>query len=634
MRDLGDRTEELRALNQIADAFILLGNFDQALDYSQQALNIAQQLENSFYEKAYSLDHLGSVNSRLGNYAQAIKYYQQSLAIAQNIDNHQLKAQVLNNMGIAFHSQKNYTQAVYNYQQSLALHRNIGDLRGQGSSLNNLGVAFYYADNLSEAEKALKEAVSIWESLRARLGQNDNYKLSIFEEQARTYRFLQKVLIAQNKNDEALEIAERGRARAFVELLSRSITLSDFPQEIIDSPSIEQIRQIAIEQKVTLVEYSIFYEEFESQQGIQAQESELFIWVINPTGEIKFHLTELKNFLEQTNCIYLKELVRQARISIGIEDGKVTDFKPPQRVGKNWLYSHLCQFYQILIEQIAKFLPDEPNATVIFIPQSYLFLIPFPALQDKKGNFLLQKYTILTAPSIQVLKLASLAIKDKLITTIDALVVGNPKMPLLASRIGEEVRQLKPLPASEAEARTIASLLNTQAIIADQATKVDIVRQMPKARLIHLATHGVLDDIKQLGIPGAIALAPKGNDNGFLTAGEIMEMFGSPHKQNLQAELFVLSACVTGLGKITEDGVIGLSRCLMAAGIPRVVVSLWAVSDLSTAFLMIKFYEILKNFVHLESADVAKSLINVSCAATIGTSPFNNSRENPSTISS
>jgi CHAT domain-containing protein len=87
-----------------------------------------------------------------------------------------------------------------------------------------------------------------------------------------------------------------------------------------------------------------------------------------------------------------------------------------------------------------------------------------------------------------------------------------------------------------------------------------------------------------------------------------MEMFGSPHKQNLQAELFVLSACVTGLGKITEDGVIGLSRCLMAAGIPRVVVSLWAVSDLSTAFLMIKFYEILKNFVHLESADVAKSL--------------------------
>jgi CHAT domain-containing protein len=106
-----------------------------------------------------------------------------------------------------------------------------------------------------------------------------------------------------------------------------------------------------------------------------------------------------------------------------------------------------------------------------------------------------------------------------------------PTIPLT-----EPPQTLHPLPGAEAEANAIASLLNTQAIIGDKATKVYIEKLMPKARLIHLATHGLLDDIKQLGVPGAIALAPSGNDNGFLTAGEILEM-------KLNAELIVLSAC-------------------------------------------------------------------------------------------
>ncbi len=97
-----------------------------------------------------------------------------------------------------------------------------------------------------------------------------------------------------------------------------------------------------------------------------------------------------------------------------------------------------------------------------------------------------------------------------------------------------------------------------------------------------------MDDIKQLSVPGAIALAPSDNDNGFLTAGEILEM-------KLNAELIVLSACSSGQGKITGDGVIGLSRSLFAAGIPSVIVSLWSVGDDSTEFLMTKFYQNLQS---------------------------------------
>jgi CHAT domain-containing protein len=155
-------------------------------------------------------------------------------------------------------------------------------------------------------------------------------------------------------------------------------------------------------------------------------------------------------------------------------------------------------------------------------------------------------------------------------------------MPSLA---GEN---LLPLPGEE-EALAIAQLFNTTALTGGQATKPVVLDRMKNASIIHLATHGLLN-IENIGkdeIPGAIALAPSAGDNGFLTAKEIFDL-------KLNTNLVVLSACDTGRGKITGDGVVGLSRSFMAAGVPSVVVSLWAVNDNSTSVLMSEFYRNLK----------------------------------------
>ena len=85
------------------------------------------------------------------------------------------------------------------------------------------------------------------------------------------------------------------------------------------------------------------------------------------------------------------------------------------------------------------------------------------------------------------------------------------------------------------------------------------------------------------GLESAIALAPSNQDSGLLTAEEILNL-------KLNAELVVLSACNTGTGKITGDGVIGWSRSLITAGVPSVIVSLWAVPDSPTSSLIIEFY--------------------------------------------
>ncbi|WP_333241376.1 MULTISPECIES: CHAT domain-containing protein [unclassified Microcoleus] len=250
---------------------------------------------------------------------------------------------------------------------------------------------------------------------------------------------------------------------------------------------------------------------------------------------------------------------------------------------------NLPTLHQLLIDPIQTLLPKDPNARVIFIPQGSLFQVPFPALQDSGGTYLIEKHTILTAPSIQVLDLTRQQrqkLAQKQSNSGSALVLGNPTMPSVSLSLGEPKRQLSPLPGAEAEARAIAPLLNTQAITGAQGTKAAIVQKMPQASIIHLATHGLLDDVNGLG--SAIALAPSGSDDGLLTAEEIFDM-------KLQANLVVLSACNTGEGRITGDGVIGLSRALISAGVPSVIVSLWAVPDAPTAELMKAFYQNLQN---------------------------------------
>jgi CHAT domain-containing protein len=111
-----------------------------------------------------------------------------------------------------------------------------------------------------------------------------------------------------------------------------------------------------------------------------------------------------------------------------------------------------------------------------------------------------------------------------------------------------------------------------------------VLEKMAGARIIHLATHGLLDDVKKLGVPGAIVLAPSGKDDGLLTASEILDL-------KLGADLVVLSACDTGQGNLTGDGVVGLSRSLISAGTPSVIVTLWKIPDDATSALMTDFYE-------------------------------------------
>src|SRR5207245_9343015 len=104
---------------------------------------------------------------------------------------------------------------------------------------------------------------------------------------------------------------------------------------------------------------------------------------------------------------------------------------------------------------------------------------------------------------------------------------------------------------------------------------------------VHFATHGFLDSQhpELSGILLSMFDETGEPQDGFLRAHEVFNL-------KLPAELVVLSACRTGLGKeVKGEGLVSLTRGFMYAGSPRVVVSLWSVSDVGTAEWMTRFYK-------------------------------------------
>jgi CHAT domain-containing protein len=149
--------------------------------------------------------------------------------------------------------------------------------------------------------------------------------------------------------------------------------------------------------------------------------------------------------------------------------------------------------------------------------------------------------------------------------------------------------ELAPLPQTRIEADGIAALVpsdrRTVLLGADaREGTVSAPDFLGRFRLLHFATHGLVDERRPERSSLALSFPADPSEDGYLQAAEI-------YRLRLQADLVTLSACETGLGRMVRgEGVLGLPRAFFFAGTPRVIVSLWSVSDRSTADLMVGLY--------------------------------------------
>jgi CHAT domain-containing protein len=623
---IGYRQGEAASLGNLGLAYNSLGQYDTAIEFQKQSLVIKREIENRDGEAA-SLCNLGLAYGSVGQYHKAIEFLEQCLKIVREIEYRQEEAITLGNLGAAYDSLGQYDTAIEFHQQSLEISREIRYSVGESISLNNLGNTFLKTHQLAEAETALRASIAIHETLRSELVSND-HKASIFENQISTYRLLQQVLVAQTRFDEALEISEMSRTRAFVELLQQTLLttppqsppyqggeeelsqsppyqeeeeelsqflplkpplskgglggLSRFEEEAnlskpplskgeLEGLSIPKIQQIARDRNSTIVEYSLIFDD-------------IYIWVIQPNGHITHRAANLQPLKQQNQT--LKQIILKTRVSIGTvetdDQGNKIQLESEYKRDETGRFPLLQLLHQILIEPIIDLLPTDANSPIIFVPHYDLFLVPFAALQDSNNRYLIENHTILTSPSIQVLEITRQHQNRVRGLRQAALIVGDPT---IAAKFKENPYKLCQIPRAKEAAEAIAATLGTEAISGEKATKVAILDKMLNTRIVHLSAHGLLDDFQGSGIPGAIILAPSGDtDDGALNAAEILQL-------KLDSELVVLSACSTGGGKITGDGVIGLSRCFILAGVPSIIVSLWNMGAISAKLLMTEFYQ-------------------------------------------
>lgn len=308
-------------------------------------------------------------------------------------------------------------------------------------------------------------------------------------------------------------------------------------------------------------------------------------------------------FKAPTNCVAgetLEEVVRMVRKQIRKgEDEKAV-------LG-------LAVLHSMLVQSMLKVYPEAWRfcTNIIFAPQGVLHLVPFMALYDGSAKkFLIEQKAVSVIPSIRSLHhcFARQQMLENRFQVLDgAFIAGNPKP------MGVERLHLEPLPGASEEAQQVAKILGVKPWKRENITKEAVVKALASnsVQVVLLATHGLT---KKHNYPsGAVALrsarldnnnnsatgldniSPSGNSSSPLEQQEVLtsEELASI-KGGVSAGLVVLSACHSGEGEVSREGLLGLGHALLEAGASSALVNLWAVDDGCTAILIADVFRELK----------------------------------------
>lgn len=286
-------------------------------------------------------------------------------------------------------------------------------------------------------------------------------------------------------------------------------------------------------------------------------------FLVGPDGLLDFTLIDVgaAGIEAAVNAVY----------AAGVSTGGLPRFARPASASLTGGHDAFARLGALLLDDLE--LPGEPDVPLVIEPDGPLWRLPFAAL-PMRGEPLGLLRPLVMAPSAAVMVHARTVEPPR--SGGVALVVGNPTMPA-----GEGLR---PLPGAEAEARAIADALPSILLTGDAATVAAVEAELDHVDVLHLATHGAeASDPRDAWL--ALADGPDG-ESGLWTTARILELERCP-------ALVVLSACETGRGTITRDGVIGPARAFLAAGARSVIVSLARVDDAVTARFMAHIYDAL-----------------------------------------
>jgi CHAT domain-containing protein/Tfp pilus assembly protein PilF len=632
-------------LNNIAVVYEAQGNYAQAAAYLRKSLAVNDDKVKSASLTAEIRTHLGEVFLGQGDAARAVASLQRSLAISTPRGFAPQAADARLVLGRAYAAQRRLAPAAQALRRVLAFRDRTGDRSGRADALvaladverrsGNYTAALSLATDAAalademelvdvqwlaltvvgridvalarpeQARLALDRAIDVVEDLRTQNRGDEETRRQFFADRLAPYHARIDLALATHHTADAFYVAERSRARALLDVIRSDrlpITKAMSPQErarevelrralnsinsevavAARAASPDAVRLAAV--KATRDQRRLAYEAFraglyaahpelqvdrgaapvvraaEAQRLLPGPAAAIVEFVAGPLRTDAFLITGagIRSFRLPATTAALGGQVRRFRDQLAHRDLRAAE-------SARALYDQVLGPLRASLVGITE---------LIVVPDGELWDLPFQALQPTAGRFLIEDAAISYAPSVTVLREA-MQRRSEARTAPALLAFGNPAGP-------------DPLPDSEVEvAQTAAAYgASSRVYLGADASEDRWKAEAPRFSVLHLATHGVLDNASPLYSHVTLAQPRAGDrEDGALEAWELMNM-------QLHADLVVLSGCDTARGRVAPgEGIVGLMWAAFVAGAPATLVSQWAVESASATRVMVAFHQ-------------------------------------------
>jgi CHAT domain-containing protein/tetratricopeptide (TPR) repeat protein len=586
-KQMENKQTEAKALRYIAKTFHQEQKYQEAISTFNQEIELRQALNDRVGE-AEVMFEIATNQKAVGKQDAALKQIQNTIEIIEN-----LRTKIVSpELRTSYFATK---QDVYEFKIDLLM-----QLHKQNPSKG------YDAQALETSDRA--RARSLVELLTEA---NANIREGIKPELLERERNLQQKLDALEK--QKLKLASRSNTEKQIADIKQQIDklLDDYQQlrteirlnsrryadlKFPESLTLKEIQQKILDDDTLLLTYSL-------------GEERSYLWLVSKTEIHSYELPKRAEIEAQAKQFhgYLKANPNKFTSQAAIDIGKQSATK----------------LSRILLQPVANKLG---NKRLLIVSDGALQYVPFTALplcKDATCNAftpLLANHEIINSPSVSTIAILrseqqrksapkkTLAVladpvfskDDKRFSSLGKQDTSPAKINpnnqnenldslLLQRSVSESDVNFMPLPFTRQEANSILALAPQSSIKAfdfDANRAFATNLKLSQYRFVHFATHGILNSTNPelSGVVLSLVNQKGESENGFLRLNDIFNL-------KLPAELVVLSACETGLGKeVRGEGLVGLTRGFMYAGSPRLVVSLWKVADEGTSVLMTKFY--------------------------------------------
>lgn len=628
-KELSNRLMQSYALGYIGKAFDSLGDFDQALNNYKAALEL-NRLSGDRREEAYTLSNMGEVLGKKGDQASALEHYTEALALSRKVNDLRAASLALYKIARAERDRGNFDVARARVEEALQVSDKFrANVAAQEMRANYVATVHeqyeFYVDllmRLHQQRPSEKFDVAAFEAnerghARSLLETLKEYGTDI--RQGVDEKLLQRELDLQRrlraKTERRIQLAV---AKAPAEELDRAEKeLSDLStelQQVQGQIRATSPRYAALVQPAPLTLKEIQQQVLDGDTALLAYalgEDRSYVWLVTADSMKSFELParaqiensarRLYTSLTSRNQLLKNETPAQRRVRIANDDAQ---YNAASR-----------ELSTTLLGSVAK---DLRQKRLVIVADGALQYVPFAALPSSTSKPLVADYEIVSLPSASVLALMREDLRARPPAPKSVAILADPvfdeddqRLAAVRNRRGDVAKNktqsldqtqralrdfdglnegIARLPFSGREAEAIMALVpkgEGMLAVGFRASRTTAISpELSQYRYVHFATHGLLNS-KHPELSGVFL-------SRFNESGQSQDGFLQLHdvyNLKLSADLVVLSACQTALGKdVRGEGLVGLTRGFMYAGAPRVVASLWQVDDAATSDFMREFY--------------------------------------------